>query len=182
MYWSSPGPKLSTACLPSMDWGVLVQLVALWYFLRAMIPHLRSIQHSFSFWVKMMIGIALACLIFKILLQGAVIVPGIAQIAYTIRNFVIGFFHLILLGVISHFLLGYGMSSGLLSIRSPWIRVGLILFSTGFVLSEIILFVQGLMFWGGQGFLPAYYETLFGVSALMLLGLVIVLMYWRRDS
>ena len=40
----------------------------------------------------------------------------------------------------------------------------------GFLGSELLLFLQGAMFWGAMGFLPFYYEALFGVSTLMPVG------------
>ena len=56
-------------------------------------------------------------------------------------------------------------------------------FIVGFILSEVVLFLQGTMFWGAMGFMPYYYELLFGVSALLPIGLFFILgavMYFSR--
>jgi len=44
----------------------------------------------------------------------------------------------------------------------------------GFVLSECLLFLQGTMLWWGIGFLPQYYELLFGCSLLLPLGILLI--------
>ncbi|MCB0637482.1 MAG: hypothetical protein KDC54_12725, partial [Lewinella sp.] len=59
---------------------------------------------------------------------------------------------------------------------------GLGLLFTGFLLSEGWLFLQGTFFWGAWGFLPAYYEVLFAVSALMPAGIALLLLGQSRKS
>ena len=101
--WSNP--------LPVIFWinstGVAFQLFALLWFLIFIKKVHARIKPIFIKQVRLLIGIAFACFILKILMQSAVIIPSMATVSYTIRNFVIGFIHLILLGVISHFIFGY---------------------------------------------------------------------------
>ena len=103
-------------------------------------------------------------------------IPYIATVAYTIRNFVIGFIHLVLLGVVTQFILGYAALNKVLSLRSRLSRLGLGLLLAGFFGSELLLFLQGAMFWGAMGFLPYYYEGLFGISLLMPAGVGVLLL------
>ena len=109
----------------------------------------------------------------KIIIQTAVIVPQIGVVAYTIRNFVLGFIHLLLLGMATCFLLGFAAHENLISLAVKGAKAGLAILMTGIILSEFILFGQGVLLWGEMGFLPAYYNLIFGVSVLMPVGLVV---------
>ncbi len=154
--------------------GVLIQVAALLFFWRLLQPHWGALKAEFPLWVKWLLLIAFLCFSVKILVQAAVVIPFIAQAAYTIRNYVIGFFHLMLLGIATHMILGFAVWTRLLPVSSLIVRLGLILFMAGFALSEAVLFLQGSMFWAAMGFLPGYYLLLTLVSALMPLGLVLI--------
>ncbi|MEZ4987274.1 MAG: hypothetical protein R2795_19895 [Saprospiraceae bacterium] len=52
-----------------------------------------------------LLRISFATFATKVLMQTLVVVPFVAEAAYTIRNYVIGFIHLLLLGAVSGFLL-----------------------------------------------------------------------------
>ncbi|WP_421799378.1 hypothetical protein [Haliscomenobacter sp.] len=167
--WSEPHP-LVFAC---NSIGVLLQLSALVLLLQHFWPILSSIKAAllpvqFRLW-----QLSLLSLCFKIVVQAAVALPIVAQMAYTIRNYIIGFIHLMMLGILSFFILGiqYGQSSSL-SKNQSW---GLIALGSGIIGSEALLFLQGTLFWAGWGFMPGYYLLLFGVSALMPIGVGLLL-------
>jgi hypothetical protein len=155
--------------------GVVLQLGALAAFLLLIWPQRKAIMEGLDGWVKFLLLLALLSFSFKILAQTAVAIPFVAKAAYTIRNYVMGFFHLILLGMATSFILGYAIRKGWLDDRRLWSKLGLVLWVTGFLGSEAILFLQGTMFWGAKGFLPYYYEGLFAVSALMPVGVGVFL-------
>lgn len=155
--------------------GVLIQVVALAFFWQLLRPIWQDLKTAFHPWVKWLLLIAFLCFSIKILVQAAVVIPFIAKAAYTIRNYVIGFFHLILLGIATHLVLAFSVWTGLLPLKAKRVRLGLVLFMAGFALSEAVLFLQGSMFWAAMGFLPGYYVLLTAVSALMPLGLVFVI-------
>ena len=54
--------------------------------------------------------------------------------------------------------------------QSAKLAIGLIL--AGIILTELILFIQGTMLWNVMGFMPYYYEVLFGVSILIPVGIL----------
>ncbi len=169
--WSNP--------LPFVFWinniGVIIQLLALICFvllIKKILPDLNSI---FTGKVRLFFVIAFICFIAKILMQSAVIIPSMAMVAYTIRNFVIGFIHLVLLGVISHFIFGYSKITGLMKMESKLSQIGIAIFIGSFLLTEITLFFQGLLLWTAYGFVPFYYEGLFVFSALLPLGVLLIL-------
>jgi hypothetical protein len=159
--------------------GVLIQLAALLYFWKLLQPRWQELKTAFPVWVRWLLLIAFLCFSIKIIVQAAVIIPFIAKAAYTIRNYVIGFFHLMLLGIATHLILGFAVWTRLLPIESKAVRLGLILFMAGFALSEAVLFLQGSMFWAAMGFMPGYYLLLTVVSALMPIGLILVIVGFK---
>ncbi len=165
--WSNPRPWLFA--LNSI--GVVVQAVALWFFLALIRPHFGALRTRLDGIVQLLLGIALLAFVLKVAIQTAVVLPFIAKVAYTIRNFVIGFIHLILLGVVTCGLLGFSAFRQMWPARSRHARLGLAAFLGGLVGTESWLFLQGLFFWGAWGFLPATYEVLFGLTVLLPLGI-----------
>lgn len=169
--WSNP--------LPVVFWinsiGVVIQLLALIFFISLLNQIFPKIKTLLTGKVRWLIGVAFVCFVAKILMQSAVVIPHIATVAYTIRNFVIGFIHLILLGVITHFIFGYAKSIGLIKMETRFSNAGIILFTVSFFLTEFTLFIQGLLLWTAQGFVPFYYEILFMLSALLPVSLLLIL-------
>lgn len=156
--------------------GVIIQLAALFYLFRILNAAVRKKfkQHvdSFTLWF---FRIALISFVAKILIQSAVVIPQIAVISYTIRLYVLGFIHLIMLGAITAFLLGYGFMSKGIIYKNILARTGWIVLIIGFIVSELILFGQGTLLWAGQGYVPDYYMIIFLVSILMPAGILLAL-------
>jgi hypothetical protein len=107
-------------------------------------------------------GIAFFCLSFKILIQTLVAVPTLAVVSYTMRNFVIGFIHLLMLGALSTFIFGL-----MDDVKLSWHRWVIPFFLAGFILTEGLLFGQGLLIWLGFGFIPYYYVLISLASVLL---------------
>lgn len=168
--WSNPHPLVFA--LNSM--GILLQLYALWM-LRAMVrPLLIAIRQRVrrdAFWLWQT---SLLAFIAKVGIQGMVILPFVARMAYTIRNYVIGFVHLLMLGVLSLFFFALLTQETRIFARNGAHRVGLALFLIGLLLSEGLLFLQGTLFWAKLGFLPHYYPALFSASICMPAGLLVM--------
>jgi hypothetical protein len=177
--WSNPSPGvflLNSA-------GVLIQLVAL-VFLIIGIHHVRpALEAIADRWTRILLGVSAASFAIKIAIQTVVVVPYIATISFTIRNYVLGFIHLILLGAVSFFLFAQARHLGILRLSRRATRWGMISLLAGFMGTEIWLFLQGTLFWGAKGFLPAYYEVLFSLSVLLPLGVALLLVdQFRTDA
>ncbi|MEE9374083.1 MAG: hypothetical protein V3V00_13610, partial [Saprospiraceae bacterium] len=160
--------------------GVSLQFLALVYLFRMLKPYYSSIRRKLQGWILALFSIAALSFIMKIVVQSAVMIPYIATVAYTIRLYVIGFIHLILLACITAAVFAFASYKMWIDIRSRWIRTGLTLLFIGIALSEMLLFAQGTMFWSGQGFIPFYYVLIFAVSILIPLGVLIIL--WKSIS
>ena len=106
--------------------------------------------------------------------------------ALTLRNYVIGFIHLNTLGAITALMFAHAVMRGWFNERLLLVRVAIGLFISGFALSELLLFLQGTLFWAGLGMMPGYYTVLLGFSMLLPIGvgslLVHMLAMWPRST
>lgn len=150
--------------------GVIIQLLALIYLLKIIIPEQKEIREKLHYFGYFLFSLAFLGLVLKIAVQTSVAVPYIATISYTMRNFVIGFIHLLMLGSISIFL--FAMIHEIFQNKENGIRNGIYIFLAGFILSELLLFIQGVMLWMTKGFLPYYNELLLFSSLLMPLAVI----------
>lgn len=151
--------------------GVILQISALIIFLKLIRSSFKNVIDESSKVIKFMLRFALFCFILKIGMQTLSIIPEISNMAYQHRNLVIGFIHLTMLGVISGFLFTYTLQSKLVNLNKN-ISLGMSIFVLGFVLTELILIIQGGLFYFGIGLLPNYYVLLFLSSILLPLGIV----------
>lgn len=168
--WSNPLPIV----FGINGTGVTLQLAALLVFVGLIWSHRSAILAPLSGWSRSLMLIAFWSFAGKILIQTAVLIPFIAKAAYTIRNYVIGFIHLILLGALSSLILSLALHHGLLTRNNRLTRIGLTFFVIGLLGSEALLFLQGTLLWVSVGFLPHYYEGIFAVSVLIPVGAAIV--------
>jgi len=158
--------------------GVLLQAVAFYLVLRPVF----SVAHPFkrpANWTDLLLLFGVFCLLTKVAVQTAVALPALAEVSYTIRNYVIGFIHLITLGAITLTGVSLLLKRSLLP-QNAIARAGWLLLLAAFVLSELVLFGQGTLLWLRQGFVEYYYEILFGVTALFPLALTVILAGFTR--
>lgn len=130
--WSAPGLLFNVVGFVA----ALIQLIALIYFIQV----LRSISSVYvrriSRPAKILFVVAFLSFIVKLILQLLSVHPDIAQLAYEVRNYVMAYLHLVLLGMITPFLLGWCIEMGWIKNLSLSIVV---LFLTGFVGMEMTL-------------------------------------------
>ncbi|ALJ06273.1 hypothetical protein APS56_14510 [Pseudalgibacter alginicilyticus] len=153
--------------------GVILQLMALVIFLKLIKPYQYFIiQHNSKLTVYVY-KFALFCFILKIGIQLLSFIPEIYEAAYQHHHLVIGFIHLLMLGVITGFLFGFVLQSKLITINSE-LQFGIILFILGFILTECLLIIQGNMFYFNKSSIPYYYFLLFIFSVLLPLGILLI--------
>ena len=124
---------------------------------------------------------SLGCFISKIVLQTLSIIPQFSSELFEHHNFIIGFIHLTMLGVISGFLFAFLIQSKTIQ-PSRYISIGLPLFLLGFILTETILFIQGAFYYLGIGLLPNYYLILFVVSMLLPVSIALILISYFKQK
>ena len=164
-------PALPVYCLAGS--AALLQVAGLFLLLRLLYQQRIALLSLFNFWGRLLLLLSLTALTIKVIMQATTALPYVADLAYNIRNFIIGYLHLVLIGFITFFLFAFFIQQGQLQVQARSSRWGLGIFLAGFVLSEALLFLQGLFFWMGWGMLPAYFELLFGVSILYPVGLIL---------
>ncbi len=151
--------------------GVLIQLLSLFFLSKILYDKQKEFFANYSGFTRNLFMFSMVAFFLKVMVQFLVWVPEIATVAYTIRNLVIGFFHLVLLGVASLFAFAYAVEKEYFSVEKRISSIGLWVFTAGVILTELIIFGQGIMFWGNLGFLPGYYHVLFYSSCLFPVGL-----------
>ncbi len=160
--------------------GVLLQGWAGWRTARSIQSTQRRLHTRTALWAWRCVTYALIGMGIKVLIQAAVAVPQVAHLAFTVRNYVIGFIHLNMLGAISMMLFAMALLEGWFLPTNPLARIGLSLFTAGVILSEAALFLQGTLFWAGLGLIPGYYWIQLLSSLPMPLGVFALLIHLRR--
>jgi mono/diheme cytochrome c family protein len=156
--------------------AVIIQGIAYFWVLRSVFILLKT-DHYRGF-ARLLLILALASLVAKATLQVLLVFPSIAVISYSIRMYVIGFLHLVLLGAMTLGVAAVAMVRGWIS-ELPLSKLGWILLIAGFVTTEFLLFLQGTLIWLKLGFLPHYHVWLFLASCLFPLSLAFLLAGFR---
>jgi len=175
------GPSPSTLLLFINGLGNVCQLFALFFFIKGVYPLWHKDRNQLTSLQQLLFSIATCSFILKIIIQAFTIIPIFAVLSFTIKNYLIGFLHLLLLGFLTTFLIGFALIKGWLSHQFN-LRIGIALFITGIILSEGLLFLQGTFSALGIGMLPFYHLGLFLVSSLLPIGILFILTTMFRVS
>lgn len=113
----------------------------------------------------------------KLILQTASVIPTLSHFAYGFRPIVIGYLHLVLLGVITLFIVAYTITLNLININT-YLRGGVIIATTGILLNELFLMIQGV---ADMGYLPlpALNELLLVAAVILFAGFLTVFVSQR---
>ena len=147
--------------------GVVVQVAAFIYFYKMLQPQI------FNF--KMVYGLALFSLGLKVGIQMLTIIPNITEVSHQIRNFVVGFIHLTTLGIITGFLFAILLQNKMFPTASSALQTGIKCFIGGYIATEVLLFLQGGLFYFGKGNMSGYYQSIFICSLLLVFGLILII-------
>ncbi|WP_373494014.1 cytochrome c, partial [Aquiflexum sp.] len=161
--------------------GVLLQGLAYFLILKSAgflsSAYLKIPKH----WIDGMIYLGILSLAAKAIIQITLVIPEVAIMAFTIRMYVIGFIHLVMLGAITFGIGGLAVKSGWFpdNHMSMW---AWIILSIGFISSEILLLGQGTLLWAKMGFIPHYHLLLFLSSTLFPLALILLLISMVKNQ
>jgi hypothetical protein len=154
--------------------GVVLQLCSAVVFIKSIRLQFQAFFEPLSTLEKIVYRFALFSLALKIIIQLVVLVPELAQVSHQVRNFVIGYIHLTMLGIITGFLFGFAFQNGFIDSKNGIQKWGTILFLLGFVATEILLFLQGIWLFLSNGSFPNYYLNLFLSSIFLPTGLLML--------
>ena len=155
--------------------AALIQVFTWFKLLFILIRNKLDIVENYPFFLRyilLFIGFALSV---KFLLQLGSTIPTVSQLAFGFRPVVIAYLHLVLLAIISLFLLFYIYAYHIFYINNQ-IKFGIILFSIGVLLNEIVLAIQGIAAFS-YTIIPYVNEILFGIAIILVSGIGITAFY-----
>jgi hypothetical protein len=157
----------------------ILQLAALCYFTLTLLRCVRGTSAAVSPFVKWLWGFALLAFVLKILMQALSVIPSITHFAFGFRPIVIGYLHMVLLGMVSFFMMGFFVQAKLVQLETSLAKNGMILFIGGVLLMEALLMLQGVYsIWYIA--IPKANEILFGFALLIFAGLLCLLLAQKR--
>lgn len=173
-----PAYFLSTLWLDLPLWIVvltalsaIIQVYAWFKFLVIVIKTKRDQLLKYPAFLRYLLAFIAAAASLKFLLQLGSTIPALSDLAFGFRPIVIAYLHLVLLAIISLFLLFYIFTTDLLHFKRS-VKTGLIIFSIGVVLNEIILAIQGVASFS-YTIIPYVNELLFSAAIVLVSGIAV---------
>lgn len=127
---------------------------------------------NFKTYAQWLFTLAAISLSIKLLLQLFSTIPMLSQIAFGFRPIVIGYLHLMLLGVITIFTIGYVINAGFIQINK-YFTSGLIVFIVGIIVNQLFLMIQGIYAMKYIG-VPYINEALLIAASTMFTGMLLL--------
>lgn len=150
--------------------AALLQLLAWFLFIKSLGPFLSKFRAQTNRLGANLILLSALAFTVKLLLQLGSTIPAISKLAFGIRPIVIAYLHLVLLGVITVFILGFSISFGVIKLnKSVALFLGTFVF--GILLNEFLLLLQGIGSFVYY-FIPYSNQGLFFAALTMMLGLL----------
>ncbi len=145
-----PAYVLSALWLPIPKWAYIVVVLAAFSQMAGWIIFVQQIKKQLfeikivlnktAQWLLLLSALALSI---KLFLQLGSTIPSLSVLAFGFRPIVIGYLHLILLGVITMFLLGFFIAEKQIALN-PLTITGTGVFAGGIIINEILLMIQGI--------------------------------------
>ena len=123
--------------------AVMLQFVAFLVLVFTVRPYLKKIisqSPPIAIWLTSFAAISL---FIKLLLQLLSVVPTLNQMVYGFRPIVIGYLHLVFLGIITLYILGYCILHNYIITSKAAIK-GIYIFTAGIIINEVLLMLQGI--------------------------------------
>ena len=155
--------------------AALIQVYAWFKFLFIILKTKKEIFLNYPYFLRYIIVFVGFALSVKFLLQLGSTFPALSQLAFGFRPIVIAYLHLVLLAIITLFLLFYIYANHLIHFNKH-IKFGVIIFSIGVLLNEIILAIQGIASFS-YTVIPFVNELLFGTAIVLVTGIGITTIY-----
>ena len=172
--WLQPSPLVYTIAIAA----AISQLVGCFLLFKTIIQYSKLFINISTISKRLFILSALA-LSLKLLLQSLFILPMFSQYAFGFRPIIIGYLHLVLLGVITIFILSY-LFQYELKRHTATTKYGVIVFIAGIILNEVVLMLQGLS--GIFSFyIPYFNQQLLATAFLLFIGLLLLNLRFNRN-
>jgi hypothetical protein len=116
----------------------------------------------------------------KLLLQLGSTIPSLSKLAFGFRPVVIGYLHLMFLGVITLFIIAFCKWNGFMLTRRGG-NTGVVIFAAGIIINEILLMIQGLSYMNYIR-VPYISELLLAAAVCMLTGILLMYLNYRASD
>lgn len=177
------------ACLPAYFLSTLWLKIPLLFYILIVVAAIAQVIGLILLWQKRVIiknifskakhktayiilGLSALAFCIKLLLQLGSTIPSLSDLAFGFRPIVIGYLHLVLLGVITLFILGYCLFTQPNMFSKINIK-GVAFFSLAVVINEVLLMLQGVTFMG-YIIVPFVNEALLFTAFLLLFSLILI--------
>lgn len=141
-------------------------------FLRLIRKNKQVFTNRFPVSGRWLLLLASFALTIKLLLQLGSTIPSLSQLAFGFRPIVIGYLHLVLLGIISIFLVGYITTLQLIKPVKTMVY-GIYVLVAGIFINELLLMIQGVAALGYH-LIPFINEGLLIAALIMLSGITLM--------
>jgi hypothetical protein len=152
--------------------AAICQLAGWWLLIRLLQQQLSQIKKKLSTVSKYLFILCAIAFTIKLCLQAGSVIPSLSNLAFGFRPIVIGYLHLVLLGVISIFIISYTTTNKLITVNRPTIT-GFIIFTAGIFINELLLMIQGVAGLNYEG-VPFIHVFLLASAIILLAGMLIV--------
>ena len=137
--WAKPGWVFNILSMI----GALAEIIAFLLLLKILLRYRRYLKHQLSAFSYQIFMVVLLLLYTKATLQFIGSLQYYADLSFQIRDFIIGYLHLIMLGVFSPFLLVLGHELHFFRLK----KIPFFLFFAGFSITETLIFLRGIFQW-----------------------------------
>ncbi len=150
--------------------GAVAQVLAFYELFLLLKNHFPILKKSFTPPAFFLLKIAGGLMIVKLLMQLFSAFPYIANLAFNLKDFVIGYLHLVFLGIVITVMLAFLNYFKLLRLPKYFIT----LYFTAFATTEILIFYKAIAFWLGLPFFSNYY-ILLAILSIIYPGAIVLL-------
>ncbi len=158
--------------------GAVAQILAFHDLYWTLKEHFLTLKKEFGNQSWLLLKIAGVLMAIKIVMQLFSAHPYMARLAFQLKDFVIGYLHLVFLGIVITTLLAFLKYFKLLHLPKTFVSIFLLAFAT----TEILIFYKAFVLWMGLPFFADYYIYLAVLSCLFPLAVGILFYVNVKES
>lgn len=136
--------------------GAVAQVLAFYELYLLLKNHFSVIKKSFNPGAFLLLKIAGSLMVLKIVMQVFSAFPYFANLAFQLKDFVIGYLHLVFLGIVITTMLAFLHYFKLIKLPKTFIQI----YIFAFVTTELLIFYKPMALWIGLPFFQNYYLLL----------------------
>ncbi len=135
------GPRLPFYIIGTT--GAIMQIYGYYIFYRLVRPHLTYLKDKFGSFFYFFLQMAWVLLVIRIFMQLASALPYFAELTFKYRDFIIGYLHMVFLGIVIPVMLIFLQYFKLMYLS----RKAFILFLSTVFVTEILIFYRAIAYW-----------------------------------